>query len=581
VSAAPRVSAVIVFLDEERFLGEAIESVLDQTFARWELLLVDDGSTDGSSEVARGYAARHPGRIRYVEHEEHRNLGMSASRNRAIQEARGEYVAWLDGDDVWLPPKLERHVALLDAHPRAAMVYGPLHVWYGWTGDPDDRARDFLQPLGFSAETLIEPPELLLAFLENDLHTPGGETVRRSVLEEVDGFDPTFRGMYEDGVVHAKICLDHPVYVTGECSYRYRQHPGSCCSRAIAEGTDREARRAYLAWVADHLERVRRSDGPVARKVRRLQRAEAASPVRSLARRVRAAGRATLRRAREIADRLLPGALRRAVGLLAFGSRSVPPSGWAHFGNLRRVTPLSRDFGFDRGRPVDRFYIERFLAAHADDVRGRVLEVADPGYTERFGGDRVERSDVLHARPGNPHATLVGDLCTGEGVPEAAFDCIVLTQVLPFLWDFEGAIRHARAALQPGGVLLVTLPGISQISRHDAERWGDYWRFTSMSARRLFEEAFGREAVEVRAYGNVLAATAFLHGVAAEELEPEELDYRDPDYEVTIAVRAVRTEAPADLGAVGLRGDGGRAEGRRRGSAGSAGSGRPDGGEAP
>jgi SAM-dependent methyltransferase len=540
MSGTPLVSGIIVFLDEERFLDEAIESVFEQSYPAWELLLVDDGSTDRGTEIARDWAARHPERVRYLEHEGHQNRGMSASRNLGIREARGEYVAWLDGDDVWLPRKLEQQVEILERHPEAAMVYGPLHVWYGWTGRPADAVRDFVQPLGFSAGTLIEPPRLLTAFLRDDLHTPGGEMVRRAVLESVGGFDASFRGMYEDGVVHAKICLDHAVFASGTCWYRYRQHPDSCCNVSIAAGTDREARRRYLTWLDDHLEAEGRAGGEVGRLVRRLLRSTSPGPVARIRTRIGDAIHAGLRRARPTAERWTPAAARRAVGLVGFGGRGVPPSGWVHLGNLRRVTPISRVFGFDRGRPVDRHYIEGFLETHAADVRGAVLEVGDRAYTLRFGGDRIERSDVLHARPGNAGATIVGDLSTGEGIPEARYDCVILTQVLPFVWDFRAALAHARGALKPGGVLLLTVPGFSQISRYDAERWGDFWRFTSMSMERLFAEVFPDERVTIEVFGNVLAATAFLHGLAAEELSPEELDHRDPDFEVTIAVRAER-----------------------------------------
>ena len=204
---------------------------------------------------------------------------------------------------------------------------------------------------------------------------------------------------------------------------------------------------------------------------------------------------------------------------------------------LRLAEPVSRQFGLDRGRPVDRFYIERFLRAHSADIRGRVLEVAEPTYTEWFGS-AVERSDVLHVQAGDPKATIVGDLTTGEGIPEGAFDCLILTQTLHVIYDAPAALRGARAALKPGGVLLVTLPGISQVSRVDMEEWGDYWRFTTASARRLFEGVF--DDFEVEAHGNVVAAAAFLYGLAQDELEPEELEAADPDYELVITVRAVR-----------------------------------------
>jgi hypothetical protein len=202
---------------------------------------------------------------------------------------------------------------------------------------------------------------------------------------------------------------------------------------------------------------------------------------------------------------------------------------------LRSHEPASRLFGLDRGRPIDRFYIERFLERNSADIRGRVLEVAEPTYTEWFGSG-VERSDVLHIKPGEPKATIVGDLVTGEGIPDEAFDCLILTQTFHVIYEVQAAIEGAHRALKPGGVLLATLPGISQISRVDMDSWGDYWRFTTASARRLFGEAF--EHVEVEAHGNVLAASAFLYGLAWDELEPEEMELRQPDYELLITVRA-------------------------------------------
>jgi SAM-dependent methyltransferase len=202
------------------------------------------------------------------------------------------------------------------------------------------------------------------------------------------------------------------------------------------------------------------------------------------------------------------------------------------------LQPASATFGVDRGQPVDRWYIDRFLEANARDLRGVVLEIAERTYTDRFGGDGIERAEVLHVDAGAPGATLIGDLGTGEGIPDAAFDCAILTQTLPFIYDFGAAIRHLERALRPGGVVLATMAGISQVSRYDMDRWGDYWRFTSASATRMFEEVFGEGTVSVAGYGNVLSAAALLYGVSAEELTREELDARQPDYEVLLGVRA-------------------------------------------
>jgi SAM-dependent methyltransferase len=209
------------------------------------------------------------------------------------------------------------------------------------------------------------------------------------------------------------------------------------------------------------------------------------------------------------------------------------------FGSLRRLTPISPVWGLDRGRPIDRYYIEGFLGRHAGDVRGAVLEVGDDVYTRRFGGDRVTRSDILHVDPQAPRATLAGDLAAGDGLPSEAFDCIILTQTLDLIYDSRAALRTVRRMLRPGGVLLATVNGITQVT---GDEWDDsrYWRFTPLGIRRLFEEAFPADGVAVEAHGNVLAATAFLQGLAAEELTPAELDHVHPGYDVSIAIRAVR-----------------------------------------
>jgi SAM-dependent methyltransferase len=209
----------------------------------------------------------------------------------------------------------------------------------------------------------------------------------------------------------------------------------------------------------------------------------------------------------------------------------------ARLGVLRRTRPLSEFWGFDRGTPVDRHYIESFLAGHRADVRGRVLEVQDSGYTDRFGTG-VERRDVLDIDPNNPRATIVADLAAADGIPEDAFDCFILTQTLHLIYDVRAALEHAHRLLRPGGVLLATLPTVSRVSRGAAA--SDYWRFTPAAAAALFGEVFGPEWVAIRSYGNVLTAVAFLSGMAREELSRRDLDARDEHFPVIVGVRAVK-----------------------------------------
>lgn len=217
-----------------------------------------------------------------------------------------------------------------------------------------------------------------------------------------------------------------------------------------------------------------------------------------------------------------------------------------NLGDLRRVTPVSRVHGTDRGSPVDRYYIERFLSANASDVKGRVLEFDDDAYTRRFGGERVTTADVLHVEPGYPGATIAADLADAAHLPGETFDCVICTQTLMYIYEVRAAILTLHRILKPGGVVLATFPGISQISRYDMDRWGEFWRFTILSARRLFSEAFPPENVSADAHGNVLSAAAFLYGLSAEELRPDELDHQDPDYEVLITVRARKPEDAGD-----------------------------------
>lgn len=209
------------------------------------------------------------------------------------------------------------------------------------------------------------------------------------------------------------------------------------------------------------------------------------------------------------------------------------------FGALGRPHPISRVWGLDRGRPVDRYYIERFLDANSAHIRGRVLEFGSDAYARRFGPPDIT-VDVWNVISGHPQTTIVGDLTRGAHVPAASFDCVICTQTLQLIYNTRAAILTLHRILKPAGTLLLTLPGTSQISRFDMDRWGDHWRFTASGIGRLLEERFSPPRVKVEACGNLLATVAFLWGLAAEELSPSELEHRDPRYELLLTVVATR-----------------------------------------
>ena len=204
--------------------------------------------------------------------------------------------------------------------------------------------------------------------------------------------------------------------------------------------------------------------------------------------------------------------------------------------DLRSVHPVSRTFGFDRGTPIDRYYIEEFLAANKIYITGRLLEIAGDDYSRKFGHE-VEKYDVLHVSQSRA-ATIVGDLTEHESLPRDLFDCFICTQVLNFVFDFQKAIEGGYSMLKTGGVMLTTVGGISSISRYDADRWGHFWSFYPQGIDRAFKNVFGDGNVSLRIYGNSLTAIGFIKGLALDELSKDELDFLDEDYPVCIGIIA-------------------------------------------
>jgi glycosyltransferase involved in cell wall biosynthesis len=252
------VSVVIIFLDAEKYLEEAIENVFAQTYEDWELWLVDDGSTDASTDIARRYATQKPAQVYYLEHPGHSNRGKGASRNLGVRHARGDYVALLDADDIWLPHKLEEQVAFLDTHPEVGMLYGETLYWYSWIHQCSDSQDDFAPPLGIPPNTPIEPPKLLPLYLRGKaaVPCPSSVLIRRTVFLEVGGFDETFieeYNIYEDQAFYAKVCINTPIVAVNKCWDLYRQHPESSMAVAMNAGQEIMARHFFLLWLQDYL----------------------------------------------------------------------------------------------------------------------------------------------------------------------------------------------------------------------------------------------------------------------------------------------------------------------------------------
>lgn len=244
------VSVICIFFNAERYIAEAVDSVLAQEGADFEVLLVDDGSTDASGAIARGYAARLPGRVRYLHHPDHANRGMSAARNLGLRHARGAFIAFIDGDDRWRPGKLAEQLAIFAAQPDAAMVCGTVNYWGSWEG-----RADRLIPTGHTLDRLSRPPGALLALYplgSMDAPSPSDIMVRRAIAESVGGFEEEFTGLYEDVVFFAKVFAGAPAWFSSRVWVDYRQHRDSS-SASVVPQRYLAVRRRFLAWLAEYV----------------------------------------------------------------------------------------------------------------------------------------------------------------------------------------------------------------------------------------------------------------------------------------------------------------------------------------
>jgi glycosyltransferase involved in cell wall biosynthesis len=527
------VAVVITTYNHAHFLGDAIESVLAQTQPATEVLVVDDGSADDPAAVVAGYD-----RVRLIRQP---NQGLAAARNTGLRAIQSDKVIFLDADDRLLPRAIAANLACFADAPAAGFVYGG----YRMIDREGRRLYDSYHAIG--------PHPYSDMLTGNVIGMHATVMYDRARLIECGAFDPTVRRC-EDYEVFLRMTRSLTVASHPEIIAEYRWH-GSNMSLNHREMLEwalrvhgREAPRAF----------ARRETAGDWRQGRHFWRRYYAEEILGAAKANWSGTKSLGLAARGIIDAMtasppvtlrwiVRGALRRLARVLPAGvtyrlkrlcgKRPRPPLGAVRFGDLDSVTPISDEFGFDRGTPIDRYYIEAFLRQNAADIAGRVLEVGDDAYCRRFGGPRITHQDVLHVTADNPMATLVGDLSQPGTLPAGAFDCLVLTQTLHLIFDLRAAIIEMHRAMKPGGVVLLTVPGITQIDRGT---WGGtwFWSFTPASAEALFAPVFGAANVRVEARGNVFAATAFLQGLAVEEVDTKKLQVDDACYPVVVAVRA-------------------------------------------
>lgn len=506
----PAVSVVIPCFNLGAYLDEAVRSVLDQSYDDFEILIVDDGSDD---EVTRLMLATYERpRMSVIRIE---NSGVANARNVGLEASRGRYVSFLDPDDLLEPRFLERTIGALEKDRSLAFA----SCWLTAFGD-----RQF--------EWRPESCEFPALLAEDTVCTAA--PVRRDVLDAIGGFDsaPALDG-YEDWDLAVTIVgAGYPGVIVPESLFRYRIRSGS---KSSSRTRPENHARVFEHMLDKHADAYgEHTDGVLEAIARRTDEVEAQldgdPPPRP--RVDREDWRAAIL-ALENHRRGLEEQLEAASGSGPEEEKSAPPVEW---GSLRRLEPVSRVWGIDRGQPIDRFYIERFLETEADAIKGDVLEVKDPAYAKRFGA-RARSVAAVDVASQNPDATFVADLAGAHSLPAERFDCFVLTQTIHIVYDVAEVVRNAHRTLAPGGVVLATLPCVSRID-YESGIEGDFWRFTSASAARLFETEFGVGNVRVESFGNVLACTAFLQGLAVCDLDPAELERNDPYFPLLLAVHA-------------------------------------------
>jgi SAM-dependent methyltransferase len=482
-AGAHRISVVVNVYNQARFLGEALDSVMAQSHPADEIIVVDDGSTDAPQTVTDGY----PG-IRLIRQP---NQGLAAARNTGLNAATGELIVFLDADDKLLPNALMTGLAALVNKPDCAFAFGG-HRRVDVTGNP--LGNDIRPPATTGYYDLL---------WGNKIGMHATVIYYRQRLLESMGFDVSL-AYCEDYDVYLRLAQRHPIAVHPDIVAEYRRHGENMSNNASI----------MLSWVL----KIHDRQWPIVSKDPSLAEAWRQGQMvwRNYYRQEMQAGGVT-------------GA---AIATPVFGT--------ANLADLARTHPISDEFGFDRGTPIDRVYIDDFLRRNQPSIRGRALEVGDDTYCRRFGAERITKQDVLFVSRGNPAATIVGDLSTTGLLPTGAFDCLVHTQTLHLIYDMRAAVQEMYRALRPGGVALVTVPGITRIDRG---QWGKdwFWSLTEASARRLFEEVFGPAHVEVESDGNVYAATLFLQGLAAEEADAAKLTEYDPCFPVIISIRAEKS----------------------------------------
>jgi glycosyltransferase involved in cell wall biosynthesis len=497
------VSVIIPSYNHGNYLSRAIESVLAQTYGNVEIVVIDDGSTDNTKLVAESF----PHVVYVYQH----NQGLSAARNTGIDTSKGKYLLFLDADDWLSVDALKKNTAILNDHPEAAFVSGG-HVKITDAGEILEEVKEDVRRNHY------------LHLLQGNYIGMHATVLYARWIFDKFRFDTTLRAC-EDYDLYLKISRNYPVLHHTDIIAYYRIHGSNMSGNT----------NLMLKSVLSVLNRQKAG-------LKNAEERQALQRGRKVWKEYYASINKNISHKMPLKKRLIkfvPEFLQRRLFRLGLMNHFIPSVSNIHKGDFNRVTPFSKEFGYDRGGPVDRYYIENFLEKNASVIKGRVLEIGDNDYTLRFGKSAITKSDILHIDPSNTKATITGDLSDAPQIADNTYDCIVLTQTLHLIYNYKAALQTCFRVLKPGGALLMTVPGITHIDQGEwKNNW--LWAFTGASVKRMLAEVFPAPA-EVNTFGNVLIASAFLYGMGVNEVKKKQLDYNDPHYQVIITAKATKT----------------------------------------
>ena len=549
----PLISIIIPCFNQAEFLAEAIESVTQQTYRNFEIIVVDDGSSDNTKEVVSDFSD-----VRYIRHH---NRGLAGARNTGIWASKGDYLIFLDADDKLLPKALESGLNCFYSHRDCAFVFGQ-HAYLKSDGKSFEEMQTSLSEYNLFLSRLRENKDRYRSLLYgNYIGMHASVMYRRHVFQYVKGFDLSLDAA-EDYELFFRITRNYPVYYHDNVVAEYRRHSKSMTRNAELMlrsvmtvlrsqkkyiKDDKNYMDAYRAginfWIEyyghDLIQQVKTQLFMIGEKIRALRGIVTLiiyAPGWLSLYVIKYMMRCFKRSLKSLCTIFSSVFVQKIIGF----PPNIAPLGHVQFGDLRRLTPIGDKSSGRQRNAIYHYYTERFLGNNSSKIQGSVLEAGGYRYAERYGKNSVSKVDLLLLKgtsvPGGENIVTLDD---ADRIPSHTYDCIILPQTLQYTYEIKATIFTLHRILKHGGVLLSTVSGISRNIKvdHDANR---LWSFTALSAYKLFAEVFPRSHISVSCYGNVMTATALMQGLTAEELNSGQLNFNDPLYQVVIAIRAVK-----------------------------------------